>query len=135
MTSFLANSISVVAQIKLFEFKFLYDVINIYLFINCKMDWSGDNSKLLKLLLRKVIKFVPHICGLSPKVQKERWQRVTEEFFADDFAIHLKEIHYKIETSYKILSRRYNVEEKLVSKVFGLDTGRPMNLSCFTGDY
>ena len=93
VTSFLANSISVVAQIKLFEFKFLCDVINIYLYINRKMDWSGDNRKLLKLLLRKVIKFVPHFCGLSPKVQNERWQRVTEEFFADDFAIHLKEIH------------------------------------------
>ena len=98
------------------------------------MDWSGDNNKLVKLLLRKVIKYVPHICDLSSKAQKERWQKVAEEFFKDDFAVDLKEVHYKPDSSHKIMSRRYKVEEKLVSRIFGLDTGKPMNLSCFTGD-
>ena len=41
---------------------------------------------------------------------------------------------YKPDSSYKFMSRKYKAEEKLVSKIFGLDTGKPMNLSCFTGD-
>ena len=99
------------------------------------IDWHGEDDRLLKVMLKKVVKYKPHIGGLNPKVAQELWKNVVEDFFKDDSVSHLKE-ELNREGIHKLFSRKYNSEENKICKTMGVDkcAGKPLNLSRFAGE-
>jgi len=99
------------------------------------INWHGEDDRLLKVMLRRVLKHKPHIVGLNPKVAQELWTKVVEDFFKDDSAL---ELAYELNRPgiHKVFSRKYSSEESRICKTMGIEkcAGKPLNLSRFAGD-